>query len=189
MVLFRYCQLLYGLAITFLSIQWYISVIQMFSLSLLFPAISPADCNYAETLSTLRYANRAKRIINTPSINEVRKEHLRNVTKRSNLIGLNIQVLWHWHTCVFLYFSQDPNVKLIRELREENARLRAMLGQNMATVSTLLLKSSQFESFLILCQNGDRTGQIANNSLARFVTTYYRTWLKPGKNCAKTKKK
>ena len=35
-------------------------------------AISPADVNYAETLSTLRYANRAKNIINKPTINEVR---------------------------------------------------------------------------------------------------------------------
>jgi kinesin family protein 16B len=33
-------------------------------------AISPADCNYSETLSTLRYANRAKNIINKPTINE-----------------------------------------------------------------------------------------------------------------------
>ena len=74
--------------------------------------------------------------------------------------------------CIFLYFSQDPNVKLIRELREENARLRAMLGQNMATVSKLMLK---FESFLIRCQYGNRSGQIVNNSLARFITTYYRT--------------
>jgi len=32
--------------------------------------ISPADCNYSETLSTLRYANRAKNIINKPHINE-----------------------------------------------------------------------------------------------------------------------
>lgn len=34
-------------------------------------AISPADVNYAETMSTLRYANRAKNIINKPTINEV----------------------------------------------------------------------------------------------------------------------
>ena len=34
-------------------------------------AISPADVNYGETLSTLRYANRAKNIINKPTINEV----------------------------------------------------------------------------------------------------------------------
>jgi hypothetical protein len=34
-------------------------------------AISPADVNYPETLSTLRYANRAKNIVNKPTVNEV----------------------------------------------------------------------------------------------------------------------
>lgn len=33
-------------------------------------AISPADVNYGETLSTLRYASRAKNIVNTPTVNE-----------------------------------------------------------------------------------------------------------------------
>lgn len=68
-------------------------------------AISPADVNYGETLSTLRYANRAKNIINKPTINE------------------------------------DANVRLIRELRAEIARLKALLVQgnqvrttNMAVV-------------------------------------------------------
>lgn len=59
----------------------------------LLPAISPADVNYGETLSTLRYANRAKNIINKPTINE------------------------------------DGNVRLIRELRAEIARLKALLVQ------------------------------------------------------------
>ena len=36
-----------------------------------FAAISPADVNYGETLSTLQYANRAKNIINKPTVNEV----------------------------------------------------------------------------------------------------------------------
>lgn len=58
-----------------------------------FSAISPADVNYGETLSTLRYANRAKNIINKPTINE------------------------------------DANVRLIRELRAEIARLKALLAQ------------------------------------------------------------
>lgn len=58
-----------------------------------FIAISPADVNYGETLSTLRYANRAKNIINKPTINE------------------------------------DANVKLIRELRAEIARLKTLLAQ------------------------------------------------------------
>ena len=56
-----------------------------------FAAISPADINYSETLSTLRYANRAKNIVNKPTVNE------------------------------------DPNVKLIRELRAEIENLKELL--------------------------------------------------------------
>jgi kinesin family protein 3/17 len=36
--------------------------------------LSPADNNYDETLSTLRYANRAKNIQNKPKINEDPKD-------------------------------------------------------------------------------------------------------------------
>nr|XP_028578107.1 kinesin-like protein KIF16B isoform X5 [Podarcis muralis] len=63
------------------------------SKTIMIATISPADVNYGETLSTLRYANRAKNIINKPTINE------------------------------------DPNVKLIRELRAEIARLKTLLVQ------------------------------------------------------------
>ena len=38
--------------------------------------VSPADNNYDETLSTLRYANRAKNIQNKPKINEDPKDAL-----------------------------------------------------------------------------------------------------------------
>ncbi|XP_040891305.1 kinesin-like protein KIF16B isoform X3 [Toxotes jaculatrix] len=61
--------------------------------TIMIATISPADVNYGETLSTLRYANRAKNIINKPTINE------------------------------------DANVRLIRELRAEIARLKALLVQ------------------------------------------------------------
>ena len=61
-------------------------------------AVSPADVNYGETLSTLRYANHAKNIINKPTVNE------------------------------------DPNVKLIRELREEIRELRTLLGANIVSI-------------------------------------------------------
>ncbi|KAM4678130.1 kinesin-like protein KIF1C isoform 2-T2 [Discoglossus pictus] len=54
-------------------------------------ALSPADLNYEETLSTLRYADRAKQIKCNAVINE------------------------------------DPNARLIRELKEEVARLRQLL--------------------------------------------------------------
>lgn len=39
-------------------------------------AISPASYNYEETLSTLRYADRAKQIKNKPRINEDPKDAL-----------------------------------------------------------------------------------------------------------------
>ena len=39
-------------------------------------AVSPADYNYEETLSTLRYASRAKAIKNKPTINEDPKDAL-----------------------------------------------------------------------------------------------------------------
>ncbi|OAQ32427.1 kinesin-domain-containing protein [Linnemannia elongata AG-77] len=55
-------------------------------------ALSPADVNYDETLSTLRYADQAKRIKNKAVVNE------------------------------------DPNAKLIRELKEELLDLRSKLG-------------------------------------------------------------
>ena len=38
--------------------------------------LGPADYNFDETLSTLRYANRAKRIQNKPKINEDPKDTL-----------------------------------------------------------------------------------------------------------------
>ncbi|XP_015767545.1 PREDICTED: kinesin-like protein KIF16B [Acropora digitifera] len=57
--------------------------------------ISPADVNYAETLSTLRYANRAKNIINKPTVNE------------------------------------DPNVKLIRQLRDQIDALKNMISPEL----------------------------------------------------------
>ena len=53
--------------------------------------ISPAADNYEETLSTLRYADRAKKIVNKAVVNE------------------------------------DPNTKVIRELKEEVEKLKRML--------------------------------------------------------------
>merc|ERR1719225_2299476 len=62
------------------------------SKTIMIATISPAEVNHNETLSTLRYANRAKNIINKPTVNE------------------------------------DPNVKLIRELREEIDRMKCIMS-------------------------------------------------------------
>lgn len=56
-------------------------------------ALSPASINYEETLSTLRYADRAKKIQNKAVVNE------------------------------------SPQERMIRELREENEKLKKILIQ------------------------------------------------------------
>ncbi|XP_069117737.1 kinesin-like protein KIF28P isoform X2 [Argopecten irradians] len=63
------------------------------SRTIMIAALSPAAINYDETLSTLRYADRAKRIQNKAVVNE------------------------------------SPTERLIRELKEENARLLSMLSK------------------------------------------------------------
>lgn len=62
--------------------------------------ISPSFDNYEETLSTLRYADRAKRIVNNAVINE------------------------------------DPNAKIIRNLREELEMLKKELEKAKEQIST-----------------------------------------------------
>lgn len=74
--------------------------------------ISPAADNYEETLSTLRYADRAKRIVNHAVVNE------------------------------------DPNARVIRELREEVEKLKEQLSQAEVTSFTVLCKLN----FLRKCQ-------------------------------------
>ncbi|KAF2481426.1 hypothetical protein BDY17DRAFT_301324 [Neohortaea acidophila] len=69
------------------------------SLTAMIAAISPADINFEETLSTLRYADSAKRIKNHAVVNE------------------------------------DPNARMIRELKEELAQLRAKLGSGTGAVA------------------------------------------------------
>ncbi|XP_050706833.1 kinesin-like protein KIF28 isoform X2 [Eriocheir sinensis] len=61
------------------------------SKTIMIAAISPADINYEETLSTLRFADRAKQIKTKAFVNE------------------------------------DPTEKLLRELREENERLKKQM--------------------------------------------------------------
>ena len=64
-------------------------------------SLSPANINYEETLSTLRYADRAKKIKNQAIVNE------------------------------------SPTEKLIRELKEENAKLLRLLSQHSSKSNSL----------------------------------------------------
>lgn len=70
------------------------------SMTAMIAAISPADINFEETLSTLRYADSAKRIKNNAVVNE------------------------------------DPNARMIRELKEELSQLRSKLGGGVAAAAS-----------------------------------------------------
>uniref|UniRef100_A0A671LI32 Kinesin motor domain-containing protein n=1 Tax=Sinocyclocheilus anshuiensis TaxID=1608454 RepID=A0A671LI32_9TELE len=75
--------------------------------------ISPAADNYEETLSTLRYADRAKRIVNHAVVNE------------------------------------DPNARIIRELREEVEKLKVQLSQAESLKSPELQEKLQESEKLV----------------------------------------
>lgn len=54
------------------------------SKTLMICAISPADDNYEETLSTLRYADQAKKIKNKATVNESDSERMIRELKQEN---------------------------------------------------------------------------------------------------------
>ncbi|XP_029172817.1 kinesin-like protein Klp98A isoform X2 [Nylanderia fulva] len=67
------------------------------SKTIMIATISPAECNYNDTLSALRYANRAKNIINKPTINEdanvkLIRELRAEIEKLKSLIDKNMSV-------------------------------------------------------------------------------------------------
>ncbi|XP_046678196.1 osmotic avoidance abnormal protein 3 isoform X6 [Homalodisca vitripennis] len=66
--------------------------------TLMVACLSPADNNYDETLSTLRYANRAKNITNQPHINEdpkdtMLREYQEEIRKLRSLLEANVTTL------------------------------------------------------------------------------------------------
>lgn len=74
--------------------------------TLMIACLSPADNNYDETLSTLRYANRAKNIKNKPKINEDPKDTmLRQYQEEINRLKSLINV--DMGNCIFIIISYD----------------------------------------------------------------------------------
>jgi len=93
------------------------------SLTAMIAAISPADINFDETLSTLRYADSAKRIKNHAVVNE------------------------------------DPNARMIRELKEELAQLRSKLsgGGSGGTGEEVYAEGTPLEMQMVTITQADGT--------------------------------
>ncbi|XP_052767507.1 kinesin-like protein KIF16B isoform X2 [Mya arenaria] len=87
------------------------------SRTIMITTISPAEVNYAETLSALRYANRAKNIINRPTVNEdknvkIIRELREEIERLKTMIGGDIDSI------------SAPMVK--EKLHESEARMKVL---------------------------------------------------------------
>lgn len=91
------------------------------SLTAMIAAISPADINFEETLSTLRYADSAKRIKNHAVVNE------------------------------------DPNARMIRELKEELAQLRSKLSSGGTIAEEQYSADTPLEKQIVSITQADGT--------------------------------
>ncbi|XP_022241347.1 kinesin-like protein KIF28P [Limulus polyphemus] len=108
------------------------------SKTVMIAAISPADINYEETLSTLRYADRAKQIKTVATINE------------------------------------DPTEKLIRELREENEKLKKTLDHGGVGITGVEPGMSEDEIAKLKKLEEEMRAQMAENEreLLQMKQTY-----------------
>jgi kinesin family protein 1 len=91
------------------------------SMTAMIAAISPADINFEETLSTLRYADSAKRIKNHAVVNE------------------------------------DPNARMIRELKEELAQLRSKLSTGGSIAEEQYSADTPLEKQIVSITQADGT--------------------------------
>ncbi|CAK4032449.1 Kinesin unc-104 [Lecanosticta acicola] len=91
------------------------------SLTAMIAAISPADINFEETLSTLRYADSAKRIKNHAVVNE------------------------------------DPNARMIRELKEELSQLRSKLSSGGTVAEEQYSADTPLEKQIVSFTQADGT--------------------------------
>ncbi|CAF4799032.1 unnamed protein product [Pieris macdunnoughi] len=94
------------------------------SLTLMVACVSPADFNLDETVSTLRYADRARRIRNKPVINQDAKAA--EIVRLNNLVNdLRLQLLGKLPS-----LSEQNNEQLQEELERERAKYQELLKKN-----------------------------------------------------------
>ncbi len=86
------------------------------SKTIMIAALSPADINYMETLSTLRYADRAKRIKTKAIVNENQVEKLIRELQVNILKILNRFILTTININIFKILFKEENDKLKSQL-------------------------------------------------------------------------
>ncbi|KAK6752587.1 hypothetical protein RB195_003792 [Necator americanus] len=93
--------------------------------TIMIACVSPSDNNYDETLSTLRYANRAKNIKNKPKINEdpkdaLLREYQEEIERLKAMLSPDAN-----HTAVASFDVEAERAKLREEFEETMSELRS----------------------------------------------------------------
>ncbi|XP_051946599.1 uncharacterized protein kif16bb isoform X1 [Xyrauchen texanus] len=95
------------------------------SKTIMIATISPADVNYSETLNTLRYASRAKNIINKPTVNEdsnvkIIRELRAEIAHLKALLSAGSQIT---------LFEQPAGTSVKEKLHQDEARVQELTKQ------------------------------------------------------------
>ncbi len=117
-------------------------------------ALSPADVNYDETLSTLRFADRAKRIKNHVVINEkpieklIRQLKVNLLTRKTKTKELKLNL-----------FFQEENQRLKILIETGNYNLQLDVKPGMSSQEIELKRKQMEEEILSQIQNNQKSLQ------------------------------
>ena len=84
------------------------------SQTVMIACISPADSNMEETLNTLRYADRARRIKNKPVVNrDPQAAELNKLREQVRITGRDMMCIRMWYWGLRLVFCMDLENKIV----------------------------------------------------------------------------
>ncbi|XP_047198347.1 kinesin-like protein KIF16B [Hippoglossus stenolepis] len=143
------------------------------SMTTIIATISPADVNHDETLSTLRYAGRAKNIVNSPTVNEdgkVIRELQAEVARLQRLLEETNQVSRG---------ELSSSVLVEDELHQNEAKVLVLTKEWYSILQAEALRK-QGSGLVLDCQQPHLIG-IEKNLLSTAIILYY---LKEGALCS-----
>lgn len=114
------------------------------SITIMIACVSPADYNMDETLSTLRYADRARKIKNKPVVNQ--DPHVAELNKMQKTIdNLRLELAGQGGP------SMSPLE--LENLKQTNKQLQAKVGKLSCQLSNVISRSTLLQEHLLLVQN------------------------------------
>ncbi|XP_044263818.1 chromosome-associated kinesin KIF4A isoform X2 [Tribolium madens] len=118
------------------------------SITLMIACVSPADYNIEESISTLRYADRARRIQNKPIVNQDPKAAEINLLKKT-IQELRLQIVGQGGPAVSsneIIILREENVQLQTKIRDLTVQLSSTLHDNTGLLEKLIILQNANEN-------------------------------------------